>query len=70
MSCHPKSLPLILTKFKTQSIFVVRAFFEFFILKGTSDAPIWAAVRASSAAPGYFNDFLLDDMVHQVMSLP
>jgi calcium-independent phospholipase A2-gamma len=35
------------------------------IKTGTSDVPIWAAVRASSAAPGYFNDFLLDDMVHQ-----
>jgi calcium-independent phospholipase A2-gamma len=33
--------------------------------EGTSDTPIWAAVRASSAAPGYFNDFLLGDTVHQ-----
>eukprot|EP00095_Tigriopus_kingsejongensis_P010573 snap_masked-scaffold1137_size60140-processed-gene-0.4 protein:Tk10573 transcript:snap_masked-scaffold1137_size60140-processed-gene-0.4-mRNA-1 annotation:"conserved hypothetical protein" len=31
--------------------------------KGSSIYPIWAAVRASSAAPGYFDEFALDDKI-------
>ena len=33
--------------------------------KGSSHYPVWAGVRASTAAPGYFHDFILDNMVHQ-----
>jgi len=33
--------------------------------KGSSRYPVWAAVRASTAAPGYFDDFYLDGMIHQ-----
>lgn len=32
--------------------------------KGSNVYPVWAAVRASSAAPGYFDEFLLDDKIH------
>ncbi|TRY74653.1 hypothetical protein TCAL_00576 [Tigriopus californicus] len=31
--------------------------------KGSSDHPIWAAVRGSSAAPGYFDEFCLEDKI-------
>uniref|UniRef100_A0A8D8XT33 Calcium-independent phospholipase A2-gamma n=2 Tax=Cacopsylla melanoneura TaxID=428564 RepID=A0A8D8XT33_9HEMI len=33
--------------------------------RGSHDHPLWKAVRASSAAPGYFEEFLLDGLVHQ-----
>jgi calcium-independent phospholipase A2-gamma len=32
---------------------------------GSSQHPVWAAIRASTAAPGYFDDFIHDDMVFQ-----
>lgn len=32
--------------------------------KGSSTQPVWAAVRASSAAPGYFDEFCLDNHIH------
>eukprot|EP00096_Caligus_rogercresseyi_P009336 TRINITY_DN3153_c0_g1_i6.p1 TRINITY_DN3153_c0_g1~~TRINITY_DN3153_c0_g1_i6.p1 ORF type:complete len:443 (-),score=95.51 TRINITY_DN3153_c0_g1_i6:49-1377(-) len=32
--------------------------------KGSSEYPIWAAVRASSAAPGYFDEIMLQDTLH------
>ncbi len=32
--------------------------------KGSSRYPVWAATRASSAAPGYFDEFLLDKTIH------
>ncbi|KAL1463344.1 hypothetical protein WDU94_015102 [Cyamophila willieti] len=32
---------------------------------GSHEHPLWKAVRASSAAPGYFEEFLLDGLVHQ-----
>ena len=36
------------------------------VLTGCSSRhPVWAAVRASTAAPGYFDDFYLDGMIHQ-----
>lgn len=38
---------------------------QFCSVIGSCNAAIWAAVRASSAAPGYFNDFHLDGMIHQ-----
>ena len=31
---------------------------------GSSNYPVWAAVRASSAAPGYFDEFSLDGNIH------
>lgn len=31
--------------------------------KGSSEHPIWAAVRGSSAAPGYFDEFCLEDKI-------
>jgi len=33
--------------------------------RGTNSAQIWESVRASSTAPGYFPDFVLDGAVHQ-----
>lgn len=33
--------------------------------RGSSEEPIWAAVRASTAAPGYFDDFIWKGAVHQ-----
>ena len=33
--------------------------------KGSFTHPVWAAVRASTAAPGYFDDFYVDGMIHQ-----
>lgn len=33
---------------------------------GTCTAKTWEAIRASSAAPGYFEEFKLGDAVHQV----
>ncbi|XP_040564446.1 calcium-independent phospholipase A2-gamma isoform X1 [Lepeophtheirus salmonis] len=32
--------------------------------KGSTEYPIWAAVRASSAAPGYFDEIMLHDTIH------
>ena len=32
--------------------------------KGSCKYPVWAAVRASSAAPGYFDEFSLDNDIH------
>ena len=32
--------------------------------KGSCKHPVWAAVRASSAAPGYFDEFSLDNFIH------
>ena len=32
--------------------------------QGSSRVPIWAAVRASSAAPGYFDEFSLEGKIH------
>ena len=32
--------------------------------KGSCNHPVWAAVRASSAAPGYFDEFSLDNDIH------
>lgn len=36
---------------------------------GASTCQMWQAVRASSAAPGYFQEFLLQSDIHQVGSL-
>jgi predicted acylesterase/phospholipase RssA len=33
---------------------------------GTSKYKVWEAVRASTCAPGYFEEFLLDGNVFQV----
>jgi calcium-independent phospholipase A2-gamma len=33
---------------------------------GTSKYKVWEAVRASTCAPGYFEEFLLDENVFQV----
>lgn len=33
---------------------------------GEHKAALWQAVRASSAAPGYFDEYHLDGLVHQV----
>lgn len=33
---------------------------------GTHSAKVWEAVRASSAAPTYFEEFKLGDYLHQV----
>lgn len=33
---------------------------------GTCRATMWEAVRASSAAPGYFEEFKHDNNIHQV----
>ena len=33
---------------------------------GGSVYPMWEAVRASSAAPGYFEEFALQSDIHQV----
>lgn len=33
---------------------------------GGSNCQMWQAVRASSAAPGYFQEFLLQSDIHQV----
>ena len=33
--------------------------------QGSSRYPIWAAVRASTAAPGYFDDFIWENKVFQ-----
>jgi predicted acylesterase/phospholipase RssA len=33
---------------------------------GTSKYKVWEAVRASSSAPGYFEEYLLDGNVFQV----
>lgn len=35
---------------------------------GGSTCQMWQAVRASSAAPGYFQEFLLQSDIHQVGS--
>ena len=35
---------------------------------GTRDVPVWAAIRASAAAPGYFEDFKIGRHIHQVSS--
>jgi calcium-independent phospholipase A2-gamma len=33
---------------------------------GNCKHKVWEAIRASSAAPGYFEEFALGDYVHQV----
>ena len=35
---------------------------------GTCNAKVWEAIRASAAAPGYFEDFKLGGCIHQVVS--
>lgn len=34
--------------------------------EGSSKFKIWEAMRASTAAPGFFQDFRLDNIIHQV----
>ena len=34
--------------------------------KGTSKYKFWEAVRASTAAPGFFEEMMLDNDIHQV----
>ena len=33
---------------------------------GSIEHRLWEAIRASSAAPGYYEEFPLDDYIHQV----
>lgn len=33
---------------------------------GNCKYKLWEAIRASSAAPGYYTEFQLDDLTHQV----
>lgn len=35
------------------------------IYPGSHSAALWKVVRCSSAAPAFFGDFILDDMIHQ-----
>lgn len=36
---------------------------------GSCSFKLWEAIRASSAAPGYYEEFKLENMVHQVGAL-
>ena len=37
--------------------------------RGTSEAKVWETLRASSAAPGFFEEFKLAQFVHHVSSV-
>lgn len=39
-------------------------------VRGTTRAKVWHAVRASAAAPTYFQEFHRDGLVHQVTTCP
>lgn len=36
---------------------------------GSCKYRMWESIRASGAAPGYFEEYVLDDYLHQVMAL-
>lgn len=36
---------------------------------GSCKYRMWESIRASGAAPGYFEEYVLDDYLHQVMTL-
>lgn len=36
---------------------------------GSCKYRMWESIRASGAAPGYFEEYVLDDYLHQVMTI-